>query len=84
MVFKIKSNTKSRKLAFAIKESLKKEKIELKCVGAGAVNQAVKAIAFANQEWGLNLLLNPFVFQEETAIDIAYTVTLRLEVKDVR
>lgn len=84
MVFKIKSNTKSRKLAVAIKESLKKEKIELKCVGAGAVNQAVKAVAFANQEWGLNILLNPFVFQEETAIDIAYTVTLKLEEKNDR
>lgn len=61
MVFKIKSNTKSRKLAFAIKESLKKEKIELKCVGAGAVNQAVKAIAFANRFYGMKMTIAPFV-----------------------
>lgn len=48
-VLKVSSNSKPSSVAGAIVSVLKEgnTKAELKCVGAGAVNQAVKAVAIA-------------------------------------
>lgn len=49
-VLKVSSKSTPNSVAGAIVASLKEfteKKIELKCVGAGAVNQAVKAVAIA-------------------------------------
>lgn len=48
-VFKIKNSTEVGKLAGAIASAIREEReVELRAMGAGAVNQAIKAIAVAN------------------------------------
>lgn len=49
-VLKVSSKSNPNSLAGAIVASLREEKqakVELKCVGAGAVNQGIKAVAIA-------------------------------------
>lgn len=50
IVLKVSSKSSPNSVAGAIAANLKEnkvDKLELKCVGAGAVNQAVKAVAIA-------------------------------------
>jgi stage V sporulation protein S len=48
MVLKVKSDSKVNKVAGAIAESVRENKdVELHAIGAGAVNQAVKALSTA-------------------------------------
>lgn len=65
-ILKIKSNSNVNSVAGAIASILidesKKDDIELHCIGAGAVNQAVKSIAIARgfvAPMGINLVCIP-------------------------
>ena len=76
----VASKTDSNKLAGAITEIIKNEsKITLSSMGAGAVNQAVKAIAIAQrflEPYNLNIVASPtfrvilIESEERTIIDI--------------
>ena len=46
-VLKVSSKTSPTKLAGSIASTIKGGKVEIQCIGAGALNQAVKAIAIA-------------------------------------
>lgn len=66
-ILKVKSNSEVNKLAGAIASMLtendtERKEMELHCVGAGAVNQAVKSIAIARgfvSPMGINLMCIP-------------------------
>jgi len=66
-VFKIKNSTDVGKLAGAIAGTIREEKeVEMRVIGAGAVNQAVKAVAVANgflAPTGVSIAASP-TFQE--------------------
>lgn len=76
----VASKTDSNKLAGAITEIIKNEsKVTLSSMGAGAVNQAVKAIAVAQrflEPYNLNIVASPtfrvisIESEERTIIDI--------------
>ncbi len=58
--FKVATNSKPNKVAGAIAGALKTNSaVELYAVGAGAVNQAIKAIAIANAFSGEKLVCIP-------------------------
>ena len=69
--FKVKTDTDSKKLAEAIWFNLRDEDfIELSCLGAGAVNQAVKSFITAKSvaaPYNVKLNMDPFFsFSEES------------------
>lgn len=63
LILKVKSNSEPNKIAGAIVAYFKENKrVELQAIGAGAVNQAVKAIAIARSfvaSSGVNLVFIP-------------------------
>lgn len=69
--FKVKSDTDSKRLAEAIWFNVKQEDyVELSCLGAGSVNQAVKAFITAKSvaaPYNVKLSIDPFFsFSEES------------------
>ena len=62
-ILKVSSKSKSSKVAGAIAELLKENsKVEMQAIGAGAINQTVKAIAVARgyvAPLGINLICIP-------------------------
>lgn len=61
MELKCSKETKPTSLGFVIHKNYKKEPIEILVVGASAVNQAIKAIAFSNRFYGMKMTIAPFV-----------------------
>ena len=70
--FRVGNKTNVNKLASAIFTNMKNiEKLELKCVGAGSLNQAIKAVTAArgiSGSCGFDLVIRPS-FQEITIKD---------------
>lgn len=67
--FRVSKNTDINSLSSAIFTNMKNiEKLELKCIGAGALNQAIKSIATArgmSNSCGFDLVVRPN-FEEVT------------------
>ena len=63
VVFRVKTNTDIKKLGGAIFTNIKNcNELELSCLGAGSLNQAVKAVIIAKSlsaPVGINLVLDP-------------------------
>lgn len=63
IVFRVKSTTDIKKLGGAIFTNIKNcEEIELSCLGAGSLNQAIKSVIIAKSfaaPVGINLVLDP-------------------------
>ncbi len=63
VIFRVKSNTDIKKLGGAIFTNIKNcNEIELSCLGAGSLNQAIKAVIIAKSfaaPVGINLVLDP-------------------------
>lgn len=77
---KVKNNTEVGKLAGAIAGLLKDgEKVVLECVGAGAVNQAIKSVATARGfvgSLGYDIVCKPSFF--EIRIDDGVKTAIRM------
>lgn len=62
MILKVKSSTNITDLAYVISNAINTDSVELHCIGAGAVNQGVKAIIKAKSlvsQTGKDLTINP-------------------------
>ncbi|MCM1259661.1 MAG: stage V sporulation protein S [Prevotella sp.] len=68
MILKCSSKTKPAALGTYILKNIQKEDVKIKCIGAGAINQTMKAIAFANEK-GTGVLIGAFPFIKEEIID---------------
>ena len=64
MILKVSSKTEVGKLAGSIAQAIRQDlKVEIQCVGAGAINQAIKASIVANgmlSQQGISTLLKPY------------------------
>ena len=63
VVFRVKSNTDIKKLGGAIFTNIKNcNELELSCLGAGSLNQAIKSVIIAKSysaPVGINLIIDP-------------------------
>jgi len=63
MVFRVKSSTDIKKLGGAIFTNIKNcTELELSCLGAGSLNQAIKSVIIAKSfaaPVGINLIIDP-------------------------
>ena len=62
MILRVKSSTSIIDLAYAISNAINTDSVELHCIGAGAVNQGIKAIIKAKSlvaQTGKDLTINP-------------------------
>ena len=63
IVFRVKSSTDIKKLGGAIFTNIKNcDEIELSCLGAGSLNQAIKSVIIAKSfaaPVGINLIIDP-------------------------
>lgn len=63
IVFRVKTSTDIKKLGGAIFTNIKNcDELELSCLGAGSLNQAIKAVIIAKSlaiPVGINLLIDP-------------------------
>jgi len=87
--FKVSTSTDSKKLAEAIWFNLKDENyIELSCLGAGAVNQAVKSFITAKSvaaPYNVKLTMDPFfAFSEESKEELTLIkfIITKTEIED--
>lgn len=81
--YKVAANTNPGKLAGAIAEAVRnKENVQLRSVGAGAVNQAVKSVAVANgmlAPGGIRLAISPAFQNFDTEGEERTAMLLTLE-----
>ena len=78
MELKCSKETKPTSLGFVIHKNYKKEPIEILVVGASAVNQAIKAIAFANRFYGMKMTIAPFIKTIEIDGEIRHAMCLKV------
>ncbi len=83
-VFKVSSKSKPQSVAGAVANALKTDnKVEIQCVGAGALNQAIKGVSIARgyvAPSGKNLVIIPAF--NDIQIDGEERTSIRLIVED--
>jgi len=81
-ILKVSSNSNPNKVAGAIAGSLSKaEKVEIQAIGAGAVNQAVKALAVARrflEESGKDLYVVPGFIEIKIGEDVRTGISFKV------
>lgn len=82
MILKCSSKTKPATLGTCILKNIHQEDIKIKCIGAGAVNQAMKALSFANEK-GIGVLIGAFPFVKEEKIGERFCKIIVIELYDL-
>ena len=78
-ILKISSKSNPNSVAGAIAGLVKESnKAEMQAIGAGALNQAIKAIAFANRFYGMKMTIAPFIKTIEIDGEIRHAMCLKV------
>lgn len=80
----VASNVSTLGLAELLKNSIENSEVELKSIGAGAVNKAVKAIAVAKQQYDLALSCSPSFFNTEIDGQEKSGISLYVKIEEVK
>ena len=82
MILKCGSKTKPATLGTCILKNIHQEDVKIKCIGAAAVNQAMKAVSFANEK-GKGILIGAFPFIKEEKIDERFCKIIVIDLYDL-
>lgn len=82
MILKCGSKTKPATLGTCILKNIHKEDIQIRCIGAAAVNQAMKALSFANEK-GEGVLIGAFPCIKEEKIGERISKAIAIDLYDL-